>query len=58
VEIADLMFSLSVLEHGRITAEMTGEAVRAMVGYLSAHLPAELPLRAHPGRTRAPGTRR
>jgi len=58
VEIADLMFSLSVLEHGRITAEMTGEAVRAMVGYLSAHLPAELPLRARPGRPRAPGTGR
>jgi AcrR family transcriptional regulator len=30
VEIADLMFSLSVLEHGHITSEMATEATRAM----------------------------
>lgn len=42
VEIADLMFSLSILEHGRITAEMAGEAAVAMVGYLSGHLPQTL----------------
>jgi AcrR family transcriptional regulator len=45
VEIADLMFSLSFLEHGRITREMTGEAVRAMVGYLGGYLPSVLPRR-------------
>ena len=46
VEIADLMFSLSMLEHGAITDEMTEEAVRAVVGYLLAHFPAALPRRA------------
>jgi AcrR family transcriptional regulator len=45
VEIADLMFSLSMLEHGRITAQMTDEASRAMVGYLRSHIPDVLPLR-------------
>jgi AcrR family transcriptional regulator len=45
VEIADLMFSLSVLEHGRITAEMTEEAIRAVVGYLRAHFAVQLPRR-------------
>jgi AcrR family transcriptional regulator len=45
VEIADLMFCLSVLEHGTITPEMTEEAIRAVVGYLRAHIPAILPLR-------------
>ena len=39
------MFSLSFLEHGRITAEMTEEAVRVMVGYLRGHLPEALPAR-------------
>ena len=46
VEIADLMFSLSMLEHGAITADMTEEAIRAVVGYLRAHFPATLPRRA------------
>ncbi len=46
VEIADLMFSLSMLEHGAITDDMTEEAVRAVVGYLLAHFPATLPRRA------------
>ncbi len=45
VEIADLMFSLSMLEHGAITDDMTEEAVRAVVGYLLAHFPAALPRR-------------
>jgi AcrR family transcriptional regulator len=45
VEIADLMFSLSMLEHGAITAEMTEEAIRAVVGYLRSHFPATLPRR-------------
>jgi AcrR family transcriptional regulator len=43
VEIADLMFSLSMLEHGAITASMTEEAVSAVVGYLRAHFPETLP---------------
>lgn len=42
VEIADLMFSLSMLEHGTITAEMTEEAVRAVSGYLLTHFPQTL----------------
>jgi AcrR family transcriptional regulator len=49
VEIADLMFSLSILEHGRITGEMAAEAVRAMVGYLGGYYPAVLPLRPDAG---------
>jgi AcrR family transcriptional regulator len=49
VEIADLMFSLSILEHGRITGEMAAEAVRAMVGYLGGYYPAVLPLRPDVG---------
>jgi len=49
VEIIDLMFSLSMLEHGAITPEMTSEAIRAVTGYLRAHFPARLPLRARSG---------
>ena len=45
VEIADLMFSLSVLEHGKITREMTNEAIGAVSAYLGTHLPAVLPRR-------------
>ena len=45
VEIADLMFSLSMLEHGAITPAMTEEAIRAVIGYLRTHLPATLPRR-------------
>jgi AcrR family transcriptional regulator len=43
VEIADLMFSLSFLEHGVITAQMAAEARRATVGYLRNYLPERLP---------------
>jgi AcrR family transcriptional regulator len=43
VEIADLMFSLSVLEHGKITADMAEEATRAMCAYLRCYVPEELP---------------
>lgn len=46
VEIADLMFSLSMLEHGSITPQMTREAIRGVTGYLKAHLPPSLPRRA------------
>ena len=45
VEIADLMFGLSVLETGRITAEMGAEAERAVIAYLGTYLPARLPRR-------------
>jgi AcrR family transcriptional regulator len=45
VEIADLMFGLSMLEHGAITPQMTDEAVRGVVGYLRAYLPDKLPKR-------------
>lgn len=46
VEIADLMFSLSVLEHGHITPEMAQEASRAMCAYLRCYLPEKLPRRS------------
>jgi AcrR family transcriptional regulator len=45
VEIADLMFGLSVLESGRITEEMGAEAQRAVIAYLATYLPAKLPRR-------------
>jgi AcrR family transcriptional regulator len=45
VEIADLMFGLSVLESGHITAEMAAEAERAVIAYLGTYLPAKLPRR-------------
>jgi hypothetical protein len=43
VEIADLMFSLSMLEHGSITPQMTEEAILAVTAYLGTHIPAVLP---------------
>jgi AcrR family transcriptional regulator len=45
VEIADLMFSLSVLEHGRITPEMANEATLAMCAYLGCYLAEDMPRR-------------
>ncbi len=48
VEIADLMFGLSVLETGRITPEMAAEAERATIAYLATYLPAKLRRRRHP----------
>ena len=45
VEIADLMFCLSMLEHGSLTKDMCREAVRAASAYLAAYLPASLPYR-------------
>jgi AcrR family transcriptional regulator len=57
VEIADLMFGLSMLEHGTITPRMTEEAVHGVVGYLRAHLPSKLPKRAKRSATlRRPNT--
>jgi AcrR family transcriptional regulator len=43
VEIADLMFGLSVLESGSITEDMAAEAERAVIAYLGTYLPAKLP---------------
>lgn len=48
VGIADLMFTLSVLEHGRITADMAAEASKATCAYLACYVPAELPRRGRP----------
>jgi AcrR family transcriptional regulator len=42
VEIADLMFSLSVLEHGTITRAMCAEADRAGIAYLESYLTTRL----------------
>jgi AcrR family transcriptional regulator len=38
IEITDLIFMLSVIEHGEITAEMLAEAKRAGTGYLGTYL--------------------
>jgi AcrR family transcriptional regulator len=43
IEIADLMFCLSMLGHGMITEEMTQEAKRGAVAYLGSYFPAKLP---------------
>jgi AcrR family transcriptional regulator len=51
VEIADLMFCLSVLESGVITDAMCAEAHRACIAYLKSYLPATLPKR----RAQVPG---
>ena len=45
VEIADLMFCLSMLEHGSLTKDMCREAGRAASAYLAIYLPATLPYR-------------
>ena len=45
IEIADLMFCLSMLGHGDITEEMNSEAKRAAVAYLGSYIPATLPRR-------------
>lgn len=51
VEIADLMFCLSMLEQGSLTKEMCREAARAAAAYLAIYLPAALPYR----NTESPG---
>lgn len=51
IEIADLMFCLSMLEQGSLTKEMCREADRAASAYLATYLPAVLPYR----NTEAPG---
>jgi len=49
IEIADLMFALSVLEHGQITSDMEEEANRAMCAYLGCYIPKDLPRRVKSG---------
>jgi AcrR family transcriptional regulator len=48
VEIADLMFCLSMLGHREITEEMTSEAKRAAIAYLASYMPATLPRKGAP----------
>ncbi len=38
IEITDLIFTLSVIEHGEITPTMLEEAKRAGIGYLGTYL--------------------
>jgi AcrR family transcriptional regulator len=38
IEITDLLFTLSVIEHGKITPAMLAEAKRAGIGYLGSYL--------------------
>jgi AcrR family transcriptional regulator len=49
VEIADLMFTLSVLESGTITQVMCAEADRACTAYLESYLSPSLPRRKRRG---------
>jgi AcrR family transcriptional regulator len=46
IEIADLMFMLSVREHGTLTDFYVAEATRAANAYLELYLPRLLPVRA------------
>lgn len=46
IQIADVMFSLSVADHDRITEEFLDEAVNATNAYLGLYLPKILPRRA------------
>ncbi len=39
LELCDVPLSLSVIEHGRITKDMTEEAKRAGIGYLGTYFP-------------------
>lgn len=52
LEIVDLMFCLSMIEHQRITPEMNQEAVRAAIAYLESYFVKKAPQR----RNRANGT--
>jgi AcrR family transcriptional regulator len=45
LEIVDLMFSLSMIEHKCITPEMNQEAIRASIAYLESYFPKKLPKR-------------
>jgi AcrR family transcriptional regulator len=43
LELADVMLSLSMIEHGKITPEYVEEAYRAAIAYLQIYLPDKLP---------------
>ncbi|MDA5193031.1 TetR/AcrR family transcriptional regulator [Govanella unica] len=45
VEIADLMFCLSMMDSGRVTAAMGEEATKAAIAYLEIYIPKILPPR-------------
>jgi AcrR family transcriptional regulator len=45
LEIVDLMFCLSIIEHKRITPDMSQEAKRAAIAYLESYFPKKLPKR-------------
>jgi len=49
IEITDLMFSLSMLEHGEITGKMIEEAKRAGKAYLGVYFPEVLELKRKAG---------
>ena len=51
IELTDLMFSLSVREHGYVHKRYVKEAKRVARGYLSTYLPPVLPLANSPGKT-------
>lgn len=42
IEITDVMFTLSVIEHSKITDEMLNEAKRVGRSYLASYLPEKL----------------
>lgn len=52
VQVADLMFSLSVFDHGRVTEEALGEAEAATIAYLGLYLPRILRKRSAPATKR------
>jgi AcrR family transcriptional regulator len=45
VAVADLMFSLSMIEYGKITKEYADEGCRAAVAYLGSYIPRSLPVK-------------
>ncbi len=52
IEITDLIFSLSISDHGEITPEMLEESKRAGKGYLATYLPPQLPRQNQRGEAR------
>jgi len=54
VEIADLMFGLSVLDNGMITEEMGAEAERAVIAYLGTYVPGRLARKRPLGHAKPP----
>ena len=54
IEIADLMFTLSVIDGGALTAVMKLEAKRAAIAYLASYFPLDLPRRPQPKKKQGP----